>query len=255
MNKEEKYKRAQRYTALSGSRLYGTEHSGSDYDIRGFFVPSRQDLLSPFDTKSGRVMRSEKVHLDAVGTKRDASRNYDVCVHDIRTMFTLWAKGSPEQLELLMGIPKARNLELDHSSIPEEALVFLWCNRRQFLSKKLLGSHRGFINQCMSDMRKYNGLEEDYKVKKLASTAVRLGLQATALLAVGDFDPEENREILRPIVFGQASFDEVMDLVDRNQKKLNLLAKKNPIELPDAPDYEILESVYCKFLRKCDVSS
>lgn len=69
---------------LAGSRMYGTAHAKSDYDIRGVFIPSRPMRNDPFG--------DDKVF---------HNKEKDVAYYALRHFIYLCANGNPNTLELL----------------------------------------------------------------------------------------------------------------------------------------------------------
>jgi predicted nucleotidyltransferase len=111
---------------LSGSRGYGTHTDTSDYDIKGVYSPSRQDI---FGLNSKIKVMEEKAgdgYLHEVSGKAVPS---DLTLYDFRHFFQLLLESNPHLLDMVFSSPSFI-LEMD------EVMEVLMSDPTIFLRKK-----------------------------------------------------------------------------------------------------------------------
>ena len=123
------------YLTVSGSRSYGTVHSGSDYDLRGGFLESPRSLLT---------LQSQKEEFVETET--------DTCLYSLRKLVKLLAASNPNAIEIL--------------GTRKQDIVYMNCigkklrdNARLFLSKKAFLSFNGYALQQLRRLQ--NALARD----------------------------------------------------------------------------------------------
>ena len=106
---------------FGGSHAYGTNIEGSDVDIRGIALNSRQDILTMHDF--------EQV----------TNEQTDTTVYSLHKMFNLLVNCNPNTIELL-------GLQPEQYLVCTEAGKMLLDNKDLFLTKKAINSFGGYAN-------------------------------------------------------------------------------------------------------------
>lgn len=119
------------YTVVSGSHLYGTNTNNSDYDIRGFKIPTLEELCNLFNNN---IQVEQTISVD----------NQDLIIHSFPHFYKSLIKGNTQSLELLF--------------VPEDKIIhnhpvgeILRKHRHMFITRKCFYHLRGFL---MSEYRK-----------------------------------------------------------------------------------------------------
>ena len=128
------------YLALSGSRAYGTNNAGSDYDLRGFLLEDKKYIYGLHDFE-----QFENTETDTV-------------IYGLRKFVNLCINANPNTIELL-GIPK------NELVIMSDVGELIHDNSELFLSKRIISS---FGNYALSQLRRLeNALNiESYDERK-----------------------------------------------------------------------------------------
>lgn len=145
------------YLALSGSRAYGTFHSGSDFDYKGIIIP-------PTRIDSGFLHKFEQVYnLDGYGK--------DSVAYDIRKFIRLLATCNPNMIETLF-------VEEDKIVINSKYGKKLRENRNLFLSKKVRYSFGNYAKSQMNRMKLHKGYADKERegVEVVPPSRVEMGL-------------------------------------------------------------------------------
>ena len=110
------------YLTLGGSHAYGTNIEGSDVDIRGIAVNSKEEILLGRDFE-------QVVNTDT-----------DTTVYSVKKIVNLLANVNPNTIETLYTAP-------EHILYMDDAGKLIRDNRDIFLSKKCIYSFGGYANQ------------------------------------------------------------------------------------------------------------
>jgi predicted nucleotidyltransferase len=181
------------YLVLSGSRVYGTNNSKSDYDYRGLFGNSMIEVIG-MKKRDSQVYKSE-----------------DITLHGLHKFTKLAMDANPNVLELLF---------IDDFSIYTDPLFkkYFLDNRDMFLTQKCYYTYSGYaISQVKRSKHKsgHGILREKYIVgpdsdpydSKYAMHTVRLMLNAQEILTKGTLHPHfegEQLDFLKSIRTGEA---------------------------------------------------
>lgn len=199
------------YRCVVGSRAFGLDEEGSDYDRRGIFLP-------PADLHWSLFGLPEQIE----------THETQECYWEIEKFILLALKANPNVLECLY----TPSVELA-KPIAEELLSI----RSIFLSQLIYQTYNGYV---LSQFKKLNG---DLKNKgairwKHAMHLIRLLLSGTMILREG-FVPlrvEDHRERLLEIRRGLVPWDEVNAWRLRLHKEFDSAFAST--RLPEYPDYE-----------------
>lgn len=199
------------YRCVIGSRAYGLDHSGSDTDRRGIYVP-------PADLHWSLYGVPEQLEND------DSQEFY----WEVQKFLVLALKANPNVLECLF----TPLVELV-TPLAEELLAM----RTAFLSRIVYQTYNGYV---MSQFKRMQGHLRNYgEVKwKHVMHLIRLLISGTTVLREG-FVPvrvEEHRDRLLAIKRGEMPWDEV----DQWRRSLHQEFDEafQHTSLPERPDYE-----------------
>jgi predicted nucleotidyltransferase len=203
------------FLCLTGSRLYGLDRPDSDYDIRGFVMPSAETLLGrkPF----------EQVEI----------KDPDAVVWSFPKFFHLLEIGSPNVVELLW----AKQICLS------VAATKLFQNKHLFLGKHLIAPFVGFAKSEWKKSEKTFGDTGSYEPKG-ACHCIRLLWQLEDLLENDRmiFPPEYSAAALMEIKIGHKPFTQVKDMYTDSLLTIEELEEK--CDFPDRPDKSKLDALY-----------
>ena len=162
--------------AFGGSIAYGLDNENSDVDLRGFYLPSRRDLLLVRDSE--QVER----HDDLV----------DGVLYSARKMINLLAQNNPNTIEVL-GLDKRHVLE----SSPAYELIME--NTDAFISQKSAKVFGGYATQQLRKIKNSISRDEEMKMsteavkgsmdRALSHFVDRYDLYADGMISVGIADP------------------------------------------------------------------
>jgi hypothetical protein len=207
------------YRCVVGSRAYGLDHSDSDYDRRGIYLPSAEMQWSLF----GVPPQLE-------------NQETDECYWELQKFLTLALKANPNVLEVLY------SPMVEHAAPLAEELLAM---RPLFLSQMVYQTYNGYV------MSQFKKIEQDLRnqgtVKwKHAMHLIRLLLSGITVLRE-NFVPvkvAEHRETLLQIRQGKFDWDQVNrwrlelhETFDRAYEKTTL---------PEHPDYEAANAFLVK---------
>ena len=266
------------FLAVSGSRLYGTNRGGSDYDYRGFLMPPYEYLigLMSFD--------------DAENMEKD-----DTKVYSLNRFFYMLENGDPQCTELLF-VPKdkiVKSSEL-YEKILENKSLFLsnviykrlmgfsnseWRKAlaEKFQFEKLSKSHEDTRLNLLNYLRERGAAKEEidemiekfdsYRAKKLipsvsnlgakrkadydkygfcvssASHSIRLMGELEELMTTGSISfPRPEADILRGIRQGEVSKEEAQEFYDKVTARAEKARDKSV--LPDLPNRTATKKLY-----------
>lgn len=116
------------FLTLGGSHAYGTNVEGSDIDIRGVALNSRQDLIG--------LSNFEQV----------IDNQTDTTVYAFRKFVSLISACNPNTIEMLGGRP-------ENYTMVSEAGQLLLNNKKLFLSKRAVNSFGGYANAQLRRLR------------------------------------------------------------------------------------------------------
>ncbi len=254
------------YIRIMGSKAYGYELPDSDFDVRGFYVQPWQDMVNPMSDLNGKVVRSfESLNgiCDLNSILQDshylpAHPNVDVCIHSARQMFALWAKGSPEAFELLMGMDRwSCGYSVDRASVESSVgwavQALLAKERHHFFSLKFVSSTLGFLE---SDRKKISHAKENYdeaKARKLVANMLRLSGNAVYYLKHHFFELDDWAQACYDIRTGHTSLHEAMRMIDSNLLQIKKLRAKSL--LPKEVDPGRIGEIFANVIEMCHKES
>jgi len=194
-----------------GSRAYGLDHAGSDFDRRGVYLPPADMYWSLYDVP-----------------EQLENKDTDECYWELQKFLTLALKANPNILEVLY------SPLVEHAAPLGRELLDM---RDAFLSKLAYQTYNGYV---MSQFRK---LAQDIRNRgeikwKHAMHLIRLLLSGITVLRDG-FVPlkaDEHRDRLLAIRDGAESWEAVDAWRLELHKEFD--AAFGTTRLPDRPDYE-----------------
>jgi hypothetical protein len=164
-------------SVVVGSRLHKLNNENSDYDIRGIFMHSLKEILSPFKKQKNTSW---------------VEGDEDNTAHELREFCKYATKGNATILEILWS-----NMVRENTPIGEE----LQANRQKFLdSHYIYDAHKGYAE---SQYRKMNLFTPDARTPKFAIAYLRVLEQGKQLIETGDFNPivTKNRDFLLDVKY------------------------------------------------------
>ena len=269
------------FLSISGSRLYGTNVPGSDYDYRGF-------VLSPFEYLIG-VREFKSVELEG-----------DHKVYSLKRWFQLILEGDPQTTELMF-VPQhlVKNItEIGHRAmgiglkyalsnksfsrimgysngewrksmaikvVPEnpkkgekELLNDLWNlfnnlsrEKKELIIRTIEESRPQKIISSVSGLGSKRKLQvEKYGYcTKSASHAIRLLKQVKELMLSGNITfPSPESELLKQIRNGEIEKNEVENIYKKSRESAEKAREKSI--LPDKPDYSSVWDEYSELVKE-----
>lgn len=216
------------FKTLVGSRLYGLATESSDFDYRGFGIPSRDEILG-----LNRLEQDETKNLQA---------NEEGTIFSLNKYFHLLMKGNPTVFELAFADQKYHKESI---GVGLDITKFV---REHFTTKHVFKPYNAYFTAQRHELNntKRTGKRLDlvkqfgYDVK-FASHAVRLGYQCIELMETGSLNPTlqgEQRETCFGIKTGSFSLSQVNDILNHLDKKMYLSYKAS--NLPEKPDYKVI---------------
>lgn len=217
---------------LTGSRAYGLDHPGSDYDWRGIFVKPTDQILS----------LSRFQGTDTVEYAEDEANSF--VLHEVGKFIHLALAGNPTILEQLF-LEEYRALTRDG-----QLLVDI---RDCFLSRRVRDSYGGYAVQQVQRLRRreregYEGFGPALKKRraKHAMHCFRLLTQGYQLLTLGRLevrlpDPDFYRAI------GDLSTEELNELFEWRLNELDAAVADSP--LPPEPDFDTANEILLTIRR------
>lgn len=270
------------FLAVSGSRLYGSNREGSDFDYRGFTLPPYEYLLD----LPGYKFTDRKVGSD------------DHVVYSLRRFLELVLKGDPHLTELFFVpehlIVKTSPLAQEVLSLRKHILSNLMFNRilgygysewRKAMGVKMVEEDRTKTeDDVVMDIRNTFSLEKDdmdqvveilfsKKEKKIvshlknlgakrksefklygfgvtsAAHSIRLTEQLYELATTGEITyPRPNAALLRDIRKGVYAKEDLTELYENAKSKVENIRKHSV--LPEKPDVDYVWEVYADIVKK-----
>jgi len=162
-------------TTIVGSRLHGTATPESDEDIRGVFMVSPIEIISPFRTvKDSHWVEGE---------------NTDATAYELCKFLKMCAQGNPSSLEVLVGLPKTT------TPLGEDLKKLL----PKFLSKRCFHAFLGYSKNQEKKFRDHDGIRDNRKYK-YACAHVRTLYQLLHLLKTGELIGQYSGGVLEELV-------------------------------------------------------
>jgi uncharacterized protein len=210
------------YETLVGSRLYNLHTSGSDVDLKGIYLCSKEQLLGLDNDAREHVVNGETTH------------------YAFAKFISLCLKLNPTVLELCFVQDKYKTVT---SPVAEEILKFV---RENMISRKVFYPYYGYIKDQLkiviakkaTNNRGEMIAKHGYDIKA-SSHVYRLARQAESLLLNGYCDPTmlgSEREICFAIKNGKYSFEECMQILTQEFELFESLKDQSPLK--EDIDYE-----------------
>jgi len=227
------------YEVLSGSHAYGLNHSHSDKDIRGIFVPSTKEVLG-FGYKETRERKPDKVY------------------HSLRKYLGLALQANPSILAWLW---------IDPSLIRRitECATAMRMNRQKLLSRRCRNTFGGYAISQLKKMEKSQGMPTGYALHgerdaasdppsakagydtKNAMHLIRILRCGISLLERGEYELYRGRDRgeLLAIRAGKWRIEEVIREATSLMTTLDIVAEASL--LPKEPDKDFWEEFLIKW--------
>jgi len=276
--------KAPEFLAVSGSRLYGTNREGSDYDYRGFLIPPYEYLVGLAEFKCQEVEDEE-----------------DSKLYSLKEFFKMLSNGDPQCTELLF-VPADKvvrtsdyygelraNKHLFLSNVIYKRLMGFsnseWrkAMAQKFEFEKLAPDHEQTRLNMLNYMRERGAAKVDldeavemfdkFRKKDVVSSVSNLGAKRKAdydkygfcvssachsirlmgelaeLMETGEITfPRENAETLKAIRLGEVSKEDCHKLYDEAREKAEKARDKS--KLPDRPDNKKTSALYKSMLLR-----
>ena len=192
------------YETYTGSRSYGIQSEGSDYDLCGFCIPPK-DMIFPhlageipgFGRQIERFDQYQQHHIT------DGNKIWDITIYSIVRYFQLVMENNPNMIDSLF-------TDRRHVTCSTAVGEMVRERRKLFLHKGSWHKFRGYAFSQLHKIRtkkptgKRKELVEKYGYDvKFAYHTVRLLLEIEQILVEGDLDLERNREILKSVRRGE----------------------------------------------------
>lgn len=199
---------------VGGSHAYGTNIEGSDLDLRGVALNTRQEILGTHKFQS------------VVDDKTDTT------IFSVNKAIDMLTDCNPNIIELL-GLRPEHYLQI--SAVGQELID----NRKLFLSKRAVNTFGGFANNMLKRLNS----TKDAKVPKHQMHTIRLYLMGIDVLTKEEIVTyrEDDHDELMSIRLGAYvdsngnPLDSFYDLVQHYEGKLQAAAESS--KLPEVPNY------------------
>lgn len=223
------------YVCLAGSRAYGTETETSDYDYRGFFMPTLDQLFGVGPDVKSQVTQAQ---------------GRDDAMWEIRGYVKMAMAANPNVLETLF-------VPLDKVVFMGDIANMLHDHRQQFLSQRIartyfgyaMGNYRRVLKQTTVDRVGpfgYDGKDAMHLVR-----LVRTGLETLRTGELRVARPED-RELFLEIKASKVPFEEIQNEFLEAEGLLPGALKATP--LPKEPDEvainELLVQLMAEYVRE-----
>ena len=210
------------FVTVGGSHAYGTNVEGSDLDIRGVALNSREDLLG----------LGEFEHY--VDTQTDTT------IYSFNKAVKLMCSGNPNMLEQL---GNADELVISYNPMTK----LLMDNKKLFLSKRLIYSFGGFAGKLI---QKADTLDKDpiyhgsKKMHKTVMNAIRLYNMLFDILEKCEIKTyrSEEHDILMRLRNGDYDYEELRNYV-LPVYETRLQNDKKETELPDNVNWKLVNEL------------
>jgi len=232
------------YEVVMGSVAYGVSDVGSDIDVYGFSIPTKEMVfphlsgeISGFGNQIKRFEQFQQHHC-----KFD-SDEYDFSIFSIVKYFQLCMENNPNMIDSLF--------------VPRRCVIYTtkigeWVreNRRMFLHKGSWFKFKGYAYSQLHKMKiknpdpsskRFKGIQEfGYDVKH-GYHIVRLLNEVEQILTERDIDLERNREQLKSIRRGEWSFEAIEKYFVKKESELEYVYSKSTLRhSPDEKNIKIL---------------
>ena len=216
--------------AITGSHAYGTNTEDSDIDYKGVCIPPIDyylglDSFNEYNNSGGKNFKN---------TKDDV----DINIIHINKFVKDAMKGTPNNIEILF------LREQDYVRLTEIGELLIK-NRHLFLSKQVYNRFSGYAKSQAYKMKENAGrkdLIEKYGYDtKYAMHSVRLLKSSLEILSEGHLTVYNKDSLLLDIRKGKLSFDEVVEIIEDYNHKLEEAYKTT--ELPNRPDYNAINEL------------
>lgn len=209
------------FLTIHGSRAYGLDRPDSDWDYRGFFMPSAEHLLG--------FMAGPEQHQVQV------PKQLDVVAWEIRKFFRLAASANPNVIEVLFTDPS------DHIIAGPYAEQVL-ANKYLFLSKRARDTFGGYAVSQLKKTRTANWADEG--ARKDGMHLLRLLHFGIDILTHGKLEVRmdcHQADDLLLVRQGHYTREEVIKSGEGLLNRLDASAEKSP--LPDQPPLDTLNGI------------
>lgn len=228
------------FQTIAGSRLYGTNREDSDFDYRGVYLESEEQI---FGLKQNKPIESKEP---------------DVVIYPLKTFVHLALNANPNILEILFADQdywRTNHTIGDHSFFE----MFI-AERHAFLSQRCRNTYTGYAHSQLKKV--LNGEKSPtkntrshliekfgYDTKYAAHTA-RLLLQGKDILIHNDFNPTlqgEELEFVLSILNGGMSKEAFADWAYAMESAVR--DHITPIKCPEHPNTELVQELLIRCYR------
>jgi predicted nucleotidyltransferase len=226
------------YKTIVGSKLYNLDTSQSDTDIKGFGMPSVDNIIG--------LKRQE------TDANKNIAENSDESIFSVGKFLSVLYKGNPTIFEISFADDK---FVLECSTEGKEIIKFC---RENFITKHLFPPYSAYFRAQHADVLKQktkvsNRLELLNKYGfdvKAASHTARIGYQCIQIMKYGQFNPTlqgEEREVCMDIKLGKWNLSRTSDLLKEIDKEMYDAYKYS--SLPAKPDYDKVNQFCVKIYK------
>ena len=227
------------FEGVTGSMSYGCNSPGSsDTDLVGVCIPKKSIVFPHTEGHIPGFGRGpEKFGVWQQHHVTDSGKEYDFAIYNIVHYFQLCMENNPNMVDTLFLADNCiRKSSPTYDRIRE--------NRRLFLHKGCWHKFRGYAFSQLSKIKKGANRQNPKRQAsidkygfdvKFAYHVVRLLLECEQILEYGDLILDRDREMYKSIRRGEWTFEDIKDLFDSKEKKLQELydAKGG---IPHSPD-------------------
>lgn len=208
------------YQCIVGSRAYGLDHTESDVDLRGFYLP-------PAD-----------MHWSLYGVPEQLERGEET-YWEIQKFIILALKANPNVLECLY------TPLIEHATPLAEELLGM---REIFVSKLIYQTYNGYVTSQFRKLNKHIELHGSIKWKH-AMHLIRLLLSGVTALREGviPLTVEAHRDQLLAIRHGEWAWEDIDAWRLRLHSEFEIAFRET--KLPERPDYEAANAFLVKARR------
>jgi len=224
---EQKVRDAIVFNVIHGSRAYGTNIPGSDYDEKGIAIlndPRYYYGFGKFEQKDGGWIDGN-----------------DRVIYDIRKFFRLALKCNPNIIEVLFVEPKQI---ITITPAGQE----IYSSRHMFLSRKASNTFSGY---ALSQMRRLENKQKFVNTPnwKHAMHLLRLLRMGVEILETGQVNVKRpDADYLIKIRRGEVSLDDINSEARQLLDKIDIAKENSP--LPEQPDREGAEKLMISLIQR-----
>ncbi len=217
-----------KFTVVAGSRLYGTHRPDSDYDFRGVYLESKEQILGLHEAQT-------------IETKEP-----DTVYYPLKSFIRLALANNPNILEILFATEEYR--------VEREGCEFFrpfLAHRHAFLSQRARNTYMGYAYSQLKKVEEGKSptkntrqhlIEQFGYDTKYAAHTMRLLNQGMDILLTGNFDPTLSGYVLqytKQVLAGEWKKEEFITWA---YEMIHAL-KHVVVELPWEPDTQLIESL------------